>query len=58
MRRTYDCVFIVPASWSFYLNASDVLFYKNADFNEFSENFVPADGMDYEIWLADNSIAG
>ena len=56
--QTYDYNYTVPASWSFYLDASDVLFYKNADFNEFTENFVPADGMDYEIWLADNSIAG
>ena len=59
MWQTYEYVYIVPASWNFYLDASDVVFYKkNADSTEYTENFVPADGLDYEFWVMDNSSAG
>ena len=51
--QTYDYNYTVPASWSFYLDASDMTFYKNADFTGVVENFVPADGKNYEFWCAE-----
>ena len=53
--HTYDYVYTVPAGWSFYLGASDMTFYANADFTGEVENLVPADGKDYEFWVSDGT---
>ena len=49
-----EYAFRVPGSWEFVLGAyGDISFYEDAGLTKPTENKIPADGQDHEIWVSD-----
>ena len=49
-----EYAFRVPGSWEFVLGAyGDISFYEDAGLTKPTENKIPADGQDREIWVSD-----
>lgn len=49
-----DYVFEIPADWEFSLGAyGDIRFFDDAGQTKEVDNLIPADGMNYELWVSD-----